>query len=242
LIKIGANKLNSNSIHKNIFISWLPENNRLELIWKLAQVDFKKSIIYYIVLSRVFRVNESNFAFILFSGMILWMTFTESSRKGMNILKSKRYLIQSIRFNWVDLHISSVFSVFIGFSFNLFAYLIIALLAGISFSVHILFFPLILIVMFILCVGFSLLLSVAHIYLKDIEHLWTMLVLFGFWTSGVFQRSEVFLEVFPMLKYLHPFFGIIQNSRQLLLYNGTLDWGLLLYNFGYALTVFFVGN
>ena len=96
----------------------IPENNRVERIWKLAQVDFKRRYyndklgllwalinpatqvaIYYFVFTNFFGNREPNYAVKLFAAIILWRAFTDSASKGANILKTKSYLIENIQFN-----------------------------------------------------------------------------------------------------------------------------------------------
>jgi len=87
-----------------------------------------------------------------------------------------------------------------------------------------------------------MILGVLYIYLKDIDHLWDVLRLFLFWTSGVFLRGEQFLEFFPPLLYLNPIVGILINARKILFNLEPLDFELLIICFIYGLFIFFVGN
>lgn len=207
--------------------------NRFGLVWALLNPLFRISI-YYLVFTQVFQIREENFALILFSGLIAWMTFSESTNRGIGILNTKSYLIENIQFNKVDLYISFTISVFLGFFFNLFAYMIISSLAGITFSYTLIYLPILFLCLFLICMGTTMILSIVNIYFKDIEHFWTLFLVFGFWTAGVFQRSEVFIEAFPALKYLHPFLGIILNFRNILVFNQSVDWFMMGYGLLYA--------
>lgn len=234
--------------------------NRFERIIKIAQIDFKKRYsddilglfwallnpifriaVYYFVLTKALGVKEDDFAFMIFSGLIIWMTFAEASRKGMNLLRSKRYLISSIQFDKIDMFTANCLTIFTAFLFNFGAYVLSALLFGIKFSYTIVYMPLIIIIIFLISMGVGMILSIINLFAKDIQHLWAMILLFGFWTSGVFGRTEAFLEVFPPLKFINPFLGIIENSRQIMLYGSGFDWPLLAFSFTYALIVFLLG-
>jgi len=235
-------------------------SNRLERIIKLAQIDFKKRYsddilglfwalinplfriaVYYFVLTRALGVKEENFAFMIFSGLIIWMTFAEASRKGMNLLRSKRYLISSIQFNKIDMFTANCLTILTAFLFNFSAYLACALFFGIKFSYTIIYMPLIVITIFLISMGVGMILSIINLFAKDIQHLWGMILLFGFWTSGVFGRTESFLVVFPPLKFINPFLGIIENARNIMLYGLDFDWPLFGFSFTYALIVFIIG-
>lgn len=238
----------------------LPENNRIERIWKLAQVDFKKRYyndklglfwallnplfkiaIYYMVFTLVFKINIENYAVFLFAGLILWMAWTEASTKGLGLIQSKKYLIENIKFNHIDLYISMTISVFLGFAFNLVAYLIFVVGVGIPWTWNLLYMPLILINVFILCIGTAMTLTVIQIYFKDIKHLWAIITLAGFWSSGIFRRGELFLEALPPLRVLNPFVGIVINMRAISFDGIGPDWSLMAINYATGIVVLAMG-
>lgn len=243
------------------FEKHLPENNRLERIWKLAQVDFKKRYyndyfgliwalinplfrmaIYYFVFTQIFTRRIENYHLYLFSGLIFWMFFAESTKRGMSTLLTKRYLIENIVFNRLDLFYSLSLSVIFGLLFNLIAYLGMSLFSGVMFSWTIFYLPIMLFLAYLVSVSFGLILSTLNIYFKDINHLWDMILLAGFWITPIFFRGEEILERAPVLLYANPMSGIIINARRVILYGQQPDWTLLLISSAYALALFIVGR
>jgi len=231
-------------------------NNRLELIWKLAQVEFRKRYyndrlgilwalinplfqmgIYYVIFTRVFQNSIDNFALFIFSGLLIWMSFSEATSRGMDIINAKRYLIENIQFNKIDLYLSSVLSVFMGLSFNILVYLIFSLISNQWFTWKILYFPIIYFNVFLLCVSGSLILSTLTGILKDVRHLWNLFLLAGFFGSGIFYSGEKLIESLPVLQYINPFLGIIINTRRVLFYGIQPDNFLLIYNLGFGIIV-----
>ena len=119
----------------------LPENNQFERIWILAKTDFKiryygtflglvwalinplfRLSVYYIVFSLVIEHNIPNYGLHIFSGLVIWMFFLEGTKKGLNMIKSKRYLLENVDFNKLDIYISAVLSSLMGLLFNIFVY------------------------------------------------------------------------------------------------------------------------
>ena len=248
----------------HVFSSVIPENNRFERIWKLAQVDFKKRyyndrlgliwallnpifhvLIYYIVFTLAFSRSIGgidNYALFLFSGLIFWMAFTETCRKGMRVLYQKRYLIQNIRVNKVDLYLSNTFSVFLGFFFNLLVFIFLCGLFGFIPTSKYLFLPILIINLFILSMGVSMILSFIHIYFKDINHLIDIVFLLGFWGSGIMFDSEVLFEKVRIFYYMNPFIGIIKNCRSIILYQDQIDISLMSINIMTGIIMLIAGN
>lgn len=245
-----------NKIFKPI-IERLPENNTLERIWILAKIDFLKRyygsslglawalinplfrlIVYYFVFTVFFGNSIENFALYLFSGLLIWMFFSEGTGKGIFILKSKRFLLENVKINKFTIFISSILSVLMGFVFNFGVYFIISLFFNIEYSLKILFFPLLIIELIFLVLSVKMILAVINIYLKDINHLWDMATLLIFWANPIFYSKDVLLDKLPLLPIVNPLAGIMINVRSVILYDELPDLKLFLYNALYIIPLF----
>lgn len=235
---------------KRQFFDWLPENNRLERIWKLAQIDFNSRYynqrlgllwalikpltelgIYYFIFSILFETDMKYFGFYIFLGLILWSFFTEGTIKGLQVLYKKKYLIEAIQFNKFDLFLSSTFSAFFAFLFNLSVFIVIALFFGIDIiNKNILFIPILIINLFILTISLSLLLATLRIFVNDIINMWDMIVLGGFWATPIVYDYKITVENASWLIYVNPISGIIINFREIVLYNQAMDYQLFIFN------------
>lgn len=244
-------------------LSNLPESNRIERIWKIAQVDFKKRyyndrlgilwafmnpvirlLVYYyaftVFMNKV-TADIPNYGLFIFTALIFWIEFTQILRKGTKLLINKRYLIENIKMSIIDLYTSLALASFFGFLFNLIAYLFIAIIFGVKFNFQILYLFVIITTLYLLSIGISMIFSVIHIYAKDINHLIDIIILIGFWTSGVFFSPQIIIEKFPILYYLNPFLGLFTNARSILVYNSDIDIVILNINLIFSLFVYICG-
>ncbi len=234
----------------------LPENNRLERIWKLAQIDFKRRYyndrlgllwalinplfricIYYIVFSQIFRSREENFVLFLFSGILIYGVFQEVTKGGMSVVRSKRYLIENIQFEKLDLFISQAISVFLGFSFNMVIFFIAAVSLDANLNQYIVFFIPVLITLFLTSMAVAMILATVVLYVDDIRHLWDMILFLGFWTSGILYSVDKIVEIFPAFLYINPFLGILKNARAAIVYGTPPDYFMMTYNFLFSLVL-----
>jgi len=232
---------------------FIPENNRLERIWLLAKTDFKlrynasalgmiwafiypliRILIYYTVFSLVFPKQIENYGFYIFSGIIIWMYFQEATKKGMGIIKAKRYLLENIRFNKLDLFYSSILTSLIGFIVNLSVLIFMLILVGLIPSWRLIYYPVFVLNLIMLSLGVSLILSTINVYLKDISQLWDLVLLLMFWINPIFFAKQKVFDMFPGLLYANPLAGIIVNSRDVLMYGKEPDWMLAGYDYLYA--------
>ena len=194
-------------------------------------------VIYYFVFTHLIGNRVPNFALYLFSGLIAWLFFAQGTKKGINLLKQKKYLIESIQFEQLDLFISAILSVFFAFMYNLAAYAIIHLLFFIPIKMTVLFFPLLVLNIFILVLAVSILLATINIYLRDIEHFWDVVILAGFWLTPIIYPKEAMLERFYVLAYLNPMAGIVINIRETVLYGQPPLYNFLIYDMLYAIVL-----
>ncbi len=189
----------------NRIAQYLPSNNRLERIWKIAQVDFQsryyndrlgllwalikpvfEACLYYVAFKYLLGYDKEGFGLFLFGGIVTWMVFAEGSSRSIGILQSKSYLIENVQFKHLDLYFSHVASVFFAFLFNFSAFLVIAWLFGEHITWLYFYLPIVFLTLFLMTMGASLILSTLQPFVKDITHLWDMTILTGFWVSGVF--------------------------------------------------------
>jgi len=250
-------KINEHIFHR--IFQLIPENNRVERIWKLAQVDFKKRYyndklgllwalinpamqvaIYYFVFTNFFDNREENYALKLFAALILWRAFTESASKGANILKVKRYLIENIQFNWLDLFYSNIISNLLGYLFNLVVFFILAITFGVSFPRAIVLYPIILLNWFFISFAVSIFLSLIRPVFDDIIHIWNIVVMIGFWTSGIFFPGNKIIETLWWSGYVNPFIGIILNTRACLIEGNEFYMKLFIYDLHFGFILFLI--
>lgn len=238
----------------------IPSNNKYERIWILAQTEFKmryaetllgffwtlitplvRLTIYYYVFSMIFQKAIPNYGLHIFSGLIVWMFFMEATKKGMTVLKSKRYLLENIRLNPLDLYTSSLLTSLMVFSVNLAVYFVFSLFFDIEVNWTLIFVLLHIFNVCLLAFGIILILSTINIFFRDISKIWEMFLLGMFWINPIFYAKAVIFEHFPALMYINPLAGIIINTRNGLLYGMMPDWNILAYDMFYAAVVFVIG-
>lgn len=234
----------------------LPENNRLERIWLLAKMDFKRRyygsflgliwafinplgrfFIYFYVFTYLLGNDTPNFALFLFLGLVFWIYFSESAFRGLNLIQSRSFILENIQINKIDIYISSLLSSTIGFAFNFTVYFVASLFFDINLGFQALIFPLLFLNMALFILGVMIMLSVINIFVRDIIHIWNLVTLMLMWFSGIFfvidNNSPDWKEAF--IAHLTPVCGIIKNARAVLIYGEGFDTGLFLYDYGYTL-------
>jgi ABC-type polysaccharide/polyol phosphate export permease len=232
-----------------LYINYCSSNSRLERIWKIAQVDFKKRYyndklgllwalinpmtqiaIYYFVFTKIFQREQENYVLYLFCGILTWLAFSEATKMGSRVLIRKKYLTENIQFNWLDLYLSHMISIMMGLAFNFGAYLVILLLTGASLGKYILLLPVVLLTLFLISSALAITLGLIRPIFDDIVHIWEIALMVGFWVSGIFFSGQFYYDNYPWFVHVNPFVGILLNMRACLLVNNEIYWGLLIEN------------
>ena len=233
--------------------------NRLERIIYLARIDFIKRYyeskfgVFWALLNPLFRIviyytlfgvlrneNIPNYGIYLFIGIIFWSFFTETSSKGLKLFRSKLYLIESFQISSIDFFLASIISSSLGLAFNFSALILTCLVFQVDLSlIGFVYLPIFFFVFALLGLGTSLILATVDIYFKDINHIWDMVKLLGFWFSPIILRGSVYTDNIPYYNYIHPFAASIDGLRSTLLYGNSIEPIPILINliFAIALTV-----
>jgi ABC-2 type transport system permease protein len=246
-----------------ILNDWFGRSNKLERLWLLAKIEFKlryyenklglfwallKPImdvsIYYVVFKIVLKSDVPAYASYLFIGLILWNFFVESTSGTIQILSTKKYLYEYSNMNKLEIYISTLLSNCIGFFFNLLMFLLFYFFVepqSTGPSVYNLLIIVPFINIFILSLGFSLILSSLYIIAKDINQIWQVVTTFLFFLSPIFFKLSIFKQALPAFDYANPVAGIIINARHVMMEGRGLDYQLLAFDYGYALLFLLLG-
>lgn len=247
----------------NIVANWSAQSNKLERLWLLAKIEFKlryyenklgllwallKPVmdigIYYVVFKVVMKSDVPAFASYLFIGLILWNFFIESTAGTIQILNVKKYLYEYSNMNKLEIYVSTLLANSIGFFFNLIMFVIFYNFIekeSSGFSVQNFWIIPLFLNVFILSLGVSLILSNIYIIAKDITQIWAVFTSFLFFLSPIFYKLSTFKEALPSFDYGNPIAGIIINARRVMMEGVMPDFKLMIFDFGYAFFLLFLG-
>ncbi|MFT6947573.1 MAG: ABC-type polysaccharide/polyol phosphate export permease [Vicingaceae bacterium] len=238
----------------------LREDNRLERIWLMAKIEFKlryyenklgllwalikplvQMAIYYVAFALILRVSIENYALYLFIGLIVWGVFTESTSGMIVVLKTKKYLYEYSNMSKIEIYLSSLISIAIGFLFNLGVFIVALYFGGLSLGLQVLWLPLIFLNLFLVSLGISMILSNIYLIIKDVQQIWSLVLMFLFWVSPLLYSYEYIVQNLPFLSYINPMAGVIINFRNVMMYNIAPDFILLGLNFIQGVFLLLIG-
>jgi lipopolysaccharide transport system permease protein len=194
------------------------KNTYFGLIWYVMNPILMLTTLY-VVFSIVMKINLPFYQIFLLIGIIVWNFFVEATTLSMNSLISKSELIKKMKFPTELLVMSSCLLSLTNLVINLIILWLMMAYFGISFHPFMLISVFYLFLLFILVLGISYFLSSFYLFFRDLSHIWSFLLMLGFWvTPIVYSEMQIPIE-FRKYYMLNPLARLINHLRDSLLNN-----------------------
>lgn len=205
-----------------------------ELVVRDLKVKYRRSVLGYlwsllnpllmmivmtVVFSTLFKSDIDNFALYLICGQTLWNFFNESTTMAMTSVINNSSLIKKVYIPKYIFPISRVFSSFVNMLFSFGAIIIVMIATRAQFTWTCLLFPIPIIFLFIFCCGVSLIISALCVYFRDVQHLYSVLMLAWTYLTPIFYPLSALPEYVQRIIKLNPMYHYINFFRNLVLFN-----------------------
>lgn len=219
----------------------------LGFAWSVVQPVFMLAI-YAFVFSEVFKArwpggvgSKAEFALVLFAGLLVFNMFSEVFNRAPQLVLSNANYVKRVVF---PLEILSVVSAITAL-FNL----VVSLAVWIAFyciaiglpNATTLLIPLALLPLFVLLTGLSWLFAALGVYLRDIAQITAIITTAIMFLTPIFFPLDAVPERFRGLLDLNPLSPIVQQVRDVLIWNRGIDFPRYAVSLGLALAVLFLG-
>lgn len=219
-------------------------------LWYLIQPLFT-SVIFTIIFNNVAGIKTGNVPAFLFNlgGIMVWNYFTSCLNDTSDTFKKNASIFGKVYFPRLIVPLSIVISNLLKFGIQFFifiAFYIFYAFRGmeVQLSTATLFFPLLIVLMGVLGLGLGMIISSMVTKYRDL----TFLVAFGvqllMYVSAVMYPMALLKEKLPGFGWLieyNPLAYVIETARYMLLHEGSISVGGLLYTVGITIVLFFIG-
>lgn len=219
-------------------------------LWYLIQPLFT-SLIFTIIFNNVAGIQTGDIPPFLFNlgGVMVWNYFTSCLNDTSDTFKKNASVFGKVYFPRLIVPLSIVISNLLKFGIQFFifiAFYIYYAFQGldIQFNNATIFFPLLIILMGILGLGLGMIISSMVTKYRDLTFLVTFGVQLLMYVSAVMYPMALLKEKLPQFGWLieyNPLAYVIETSRYMLLNEGAISVGGLLYTVIVTLVLFFVG-
>ena len=205
--------------------------------------------LYYFVFGLIFGRNygvleqesEIEFALGLFLSLNLYQFMAEVLMVAPLVIVNRPNLVKKVVFPLDIIPAATLGAALFHLLISLGLFIVGLAVFGNGFNVNNLWFPVILLPLLFLTMGLSWLLASLGVFLRDISHIMQVVTTVILYASAVFySASMVPTEIWEFLKF-NPLIHIIELSRNVLLWNLSIDLKYLVYLYGLGLLTLFLG-
>ena len=236
-------------VKKNIKLQY--RNSILGVYWTFLQ-PLLTTFVLVLVFSNIFgRDNAAvvNYPVYLLCGRLLYEFYSQATKRAMRSVRLSASVIKKVYIPKYIYPVSNVISTFVTFLISLLV-LVVFILYFQFFSdrpVHITgyaalaFVPIL--ILFLLCLGVGLILSVLEVFFKDIEYLYDVFCMLLFYLTPIFYHvSQLHANAYVQLALMaNPLYSIVSMFRCCVLYGRMWNWHWFWYSLGFSLVTIVIG-
>ena len=198
-------------------------------------------IVYSFVFSKIMKIEIENYSMFLFTALIPWTFFTVSISQGSLSTVANGNLMKKVYFPREIIPISSVTANSVNFLISSLIVLVSLIVSGVGLSAYALFFPLILVIQYILILGITFITSSLTVYARDLEHIISVFLMALFYATPIVYSLDMIPDQYKFIMNLNPMAPIIQGYRDILFYQKLPNFGSLGIVFAISTIILLIG-
>lgn len=199
-------------------------------------------MVLVVVFSNLFRFDIPNFPLYMISGQFLFNFMTEATNMSVGSITGNSALIKKTYVPKYIFTVSKVGSSLVNLFFSLGALLLVMIFTDAEFSWNLLFFPVIILEVFIFSLGLGLWLSAITVFFRDIQYLWGVFISMWMYLTPLFYPVSIIPEEYQELyKNANPMYGYIEQFRDIVLYAKFPQTESILIGFSTAFIILILG-
>lgn len=192
------------------------QSSTLGFLWSFLHPVMLLGVLYLFFEGRVGQ-NVPHYGAFLLIGIVQFTHFSKSTAAGMRALHRMSRLAGNMIFPKEILVFSSILSDAPEFLISMPIVVAIALLTGVPASAALLALPLVLLLQLSLVLWIALLLSVLYVFVRDLDHIYEVLVRILFFATPIIYSLDFLGPTTRKLTLLNPLTHLIGFSRTIIL-------------------------
>jgi ABC-2 type transport system permease protein/lipopolysaccharide transport system permease protein len=203
-------------------------NSVLGIVWSMLN-PLLVMIVLTFIFSNLFKNKIPNFPVYCLSGRLLYDFFSQSTNQCLRSITGKSSLIKKIYVPKYLYPLSRAISSFIIFLISFIPLIVIMIVMKVPITemTLIAIFPLI--SLFFISLGIGLILATVNIFFRDMEHLYSVILLVIMYMSAIFYSADIINAKYIFVLKFNPIFPVISVFRDCILYGkitGSDNWVL----------------
>lgn len=218
------------------------EGSYLNWLWWIIE-PFCFMLIYTFVFGYIFKNSQPYFASFVFVGLMIWQFFDRMIKGSVKLISNNRDLVTKVYIPKYILLLSKSFTYIFKLLISLVISFVLMIFQGVPFSINILYFIPIFIIIYLLSFGIGLILMHYGVLFNDLANLTNIGMRMVFYLSGIFYNLRARLG--GRLGYFilrgNPIAFCMDEVRKVMLESSNPSYEGLLFWFIIGLVLCFVG-
>lgn len=200
-------------------------------------------VVYTLVFSVIMKNNIEKYYIYLFVGLVPWIFFSTSVTSGSSSILASKDMVKKIYFPREVLPISVVTSNFVNMLFCFVIIFAALLVSGIGVKpVTLLYLPVIMLVEYLLSLGFALISSALTVYFRDLEYILGIISMAWMYVTPVLYPTDMVPDNYMWILKVNPMTPIIVAYRDILYYKQAPELATLLQAFILGVAFCIIGH
>ena len=216
------------------------KNSFLGVIWSFFN-PLLQLLVYALIFPLVLVNTPDNYVIFICVALIPWTYFTTTVSQASYTIIGNGNIVKKVYFPREILPISVVTSGAVNFIISTIIIVAFLIIYGMGLSKYIIFYPLILLIQYILLLGISFIISSITVYFRDLEHIVGIVLMAAFYATPIFYSEESIPQNFKGIINLNPMAHIIYAYRNIFYYQKLPNFHDLGIVALFSLAVLFIG-
>lgn len=226
-------------VTKNIKLKY--RRSFLGYVWSVLNPLLTMTVMA-IVFSKMFSRNIENFPVYLFCGQLLFNFMNTSTHQAIFSITSNAAMLKKAYVPKYIFTVSKITSGMVDLVFSLGALVIVMLVTRAKITWYILLFPLVIMQLYLFCIGLGLFLSQANVFFRDIQYIYNAVTTAWMYLTPIFYPIESLPDrLVWFVKHLNPMYFYVGQFRDLIYYGRLPGNTIQLAGWGAALGMLVLG-
>lgn len=214
-----STKSNLKSEVANSYLNWL--------WWILDPLCFM--LVYTFIVNIVFKTSENNFPVFVLIGLTVWNFFNATINSSVKLIANNKSIVDKIYIPKYVLTLVKMFTNLFKMFISWTLIIIMLLIFKVPWSIYMIQFIPVLIVLFILSFGIATILMHLGVFIEDLGNVINIILKLVFYLSGIFYaiQTRVPNPYNELLINMNPIALIIDSFRKTFLYQTPIDYFML---------------
>ncbi|MDG2952831.1 ABC transporter permease [Exercitatus varius] len=199
-------------------------------------------MVLVIVFSNIFRFDIPNFPLYMIAGQTIFNFMVEATNMSVWSITGNAALLKKTYVPKYIFTVSKVGSSLVNLVFSLGALVLVMIFTGAEFTWNLLFFPIVILQVFIFSLGLGLFLAAATVFFRDIQYLWGVFVSMWMYLTPLFYPVSIIPQEYQEIyKTANPMYWYVEQFRDIVLYARFPEINSIYMGSGLALLILVLG-